>query len=99
MKTVMVDHQDLARVQLFEWLAQKDERGVWQIYTDENDQHIPLDGFILGCDTQQSIDHLDGDEFNCRRDNLEVVTIEELVERRIRRVAGVSVEEASRDPF
>ena len=99
MKIVIVDKQDLARAQLFTWLAEEDCRGIWRIYTKYDGQHILLDQMILDCNVQQPIDHLDNDAFNCCCKNLEGVSMEELVGRRIRRTTGVTVEISERDPF
>ncbi len=99
MKIAIVNRQDLARVRLFDWLAEEDCRGVWQVYTGFNGQRILLEEVILGYDTQQFVDHVGGDDFNFRRENLEIVLLEEFVERRIRRVTGVTVEMSERVPF
>ena len=86
MKTALVDRQDLARVLLFGWLAKEDGRGIWHIYTDVDGAHYALDQMIMGCNMQQSVDHLNNDPFDCRSENLEIVSLNELISRRMQRI-------------
>ncbi len=98
MKVVFVSKPDLARVQLFDWLAEEDCRGIWRVWTMETGVPLSLEQFLIGS-VDPCIDHLDGDALNFCRDNLEEVSIEELVERRVRRATKVTVEMSERSPF
>ena len=98
MKVVIVSRRDLSRVCLFDWLAKEDCRGIWQVWTMEMGVPLPLEQFLIGS-VDPCVDHLDGDALNFCRDNLEEVSVEELVERRVRRVTGVSIEASNKSPF
>jgi hypothetical protein len=59
---------------------------------------LSLEQFLLGR-VDPCVDHLDNDDFNFCRDNLEEVAISELVERRVRRATGISIEASNESPF
>lgn len=98
MIVVVVSYQDLARVRLFDWLTEEDCRGIWSVWTIEGGRRMYLEQFLLGSG-HFYIDHLDGDDLNFCRENLEEVNIEELVERRVRRATGISIEASNERPF
>jgi hypothetical protein len=59
---------------------------------------LSLEQFLLGR-VDPCVDHRDGDDFNFCRDNLEEVSITELVERRVRRATGITIEMSEELPF
>ncbi len=98
MKVVLVSQRDLVRVRLFDWITEEDCRGIWRVWTMETGVPMPLEQFLLGR-VDSCADHLDGDDFNFCCDNLEEVSLEELVERRVRRATGISIEVSNESPF
>lgn len=98
MRVVIVSHQDLSRVQLFDWVSGEDCRGIWRVWTMEAGVPLSLEQFLIGS-VGPCVDHRNGDDFNFCRDNLEEVSLAELVDRRVRRATGISIEASNESPF
>lgn len=85
-KYALVSDEDFERVNAFKWYASHESRGTkWYAVRRQNGKKIRMHRFILGLQTGKEdprvVDHVNHNSLDNRRENLEIVTQKENMQR------------------